>query len=156
MSNILPTTPDQNIKDLKNTINWFSNKWNQFINTKYGKKIDEFFNGKSELLKNLKMQILWNNLNLKNGWYFKITAPEEEIILNKDLKLLSEIFPKYIVSKNSFLKYIGIIEENIQSLEKSGKIKIEDISWKDIPNETENTVPTYLISGNPYEGKIYN
>lgn len=48
MSNILPTTPDQNIKDLKNTINWFSNKWNQFINTKYGKKIDEFFNGKSE------------------------------------------------------------------------------------------------------------
>lgn len=102
------------------------------------------------------MQILWNNLNLKNGWYFKIIASREEITLDNDLKLLSEIFPKYIVSKNSFLNYIGITKENIKILEKCGKIKFENILWKDIPEETENVAPIYLIPGNPYEGKTYN
>lgn len=48
MSGILPTTPNQNITDLKNTINWFSNQWSKFINTKVGRKVDRFFNGPTE------------------------------------------------------------------------------------------------------------
>ena len=48
MPNILPTTPNQNLIDLKNTINRFSNQWGKFINTKVGRKIDRFFNGPTE------------------------------------------------------------------------------------------------------------
>lgn len=48
MPNILPTTPNQNLTDLKNTISWFSNQWGKFINTKVGRKVNRFFNGPTE------------------------------------------------------------------------------------------------------------
>lgn len=101
------------------------------------------------------MQILWNNLNLNGGWSFKIIATEEEKKFSKDLNFLSEIFPKYIVSKNSFLTYIGIEEKKIKQLENAGKIKFENVSWNDIPKENEIPSPTYLFPGNPYEGKSF-
>lgn len=48
MTGILPTTPNQNLNDLQNTINWFSDQWSKFINTKVGRKVDKFFNGPTE------------------------------------------------------------------------------------------------------------
>ena len=48
MPGILPTTPNQNLNDLQNTINWFANQWSKFTNTKIGRKVDRFFNGPTE------------------------------------------------------------------------------------------------------------